>query len=172
MPAISGLLSKGKGALGWARGKAGSAMSWYGGLGNTAKFGIAGAATGALSGAFGVNPFNTLPFFGDVDAGGALGGAVAGGLAGMAFGRFGAGRGLMGKGRGAIQNRAMGMALYKNGTIRGGLMGRTAGRVHNFAANPRVAMFTNKYGDQVLNAMGAGAAGLIGGSILSTNSPY
>lgn len=162
MPSISGL-------LGWVGGKSRSAANWYMGLGNTAKFGIAGAATGAMTGAFGVNPFNTVPFFGDVDAGGALGGAVAGGLAGMAFGRFGARRGLMEKGRSALQMGGFKMAG------RGGansLIGRAGAKINNFAAAPRVRMFTNKYGDQVLNAMGAGAAGLIGGSILSTNSPY
>lgn len=163
MPSISGL-------LGWVGGKSRSAANWYMGLGNMAKYGIAGAATGAMSGAFGINPFNTVPFFGDVDAGGALGGAVAGGLAGMAFGRFGAGRDLMGRGRRALGRKMGGLAVSRGS---GSLIGRGAFRANNaLLGSGRASTFTNKYGDQVLNALGAGAAGLIGGSILSTNSPY
>jgi hypothetical protein len=169
MSVMSTLAGKGKGLLGWAGSKARSGMGWYGGLGNTAKYAISGAATGALSGGFGINPFNTVPFFGDVDAGGALGGAMGGALAGAAFGRFGANRNLLSRGRNTL-GRGTGRLAMRMGPD--SLLGKGALRSNHFLLGNRASSFTNKYGDMVLASMAAGTAGLIGGSILSTNSPY
>ena len=174
MPNFGFAKNVGKGLLGWGKGKGAGLRDWYGGLGSTAQHSILGAGVGALTGAFGMNPLNMIPFVGDVDAGGALGGAIGGALAGAAFGRFGANRNLLGKGKAKLQSGLMGMTLHPNGVLKtNSRLAKTAGWLHEQVARPGLhRLVTNQSGDRVLAGLAAASAGLIGGSILSTNSPY
>lgn len=152
--------SAGVRAGGWAGKAAGS----FGSLPSTAKGSLIGAATGGVTGAFGLNPLNPVPMIGDVDAGGALGGALAGAGAGALYGKFGSGRNLFGRATGGLER-----GLRARGQM-GSLIG---GNWANFANKAHGALLkSNKYGDTIAAGMAAGTAGLIGGSVLSTNSPY
>lgn len=168
------LLSWGKGIGGKALGAGGRGLDWYGRLGSTAQGSILGAGAGALTGAFGLNPFNALPFVGDIDAGGGIGGALAGAAAGAAYGRFGARRG----GRNLIQRGLAGGSrmIANTGLLVPGksanLLQRAAGGLYSGMTGPRMTAFSNRHGHQVLAGLAAGSAGLIGGSVLSTNRPY
>jgi len=157
-------MGKGRAAGGWA-GKAGDrAVGLYGGLGGTAKSSLIGGATGGMAGAFGLNPMNTVPFAGDVDAGGFVGGALAGAGAGALYGRFGAGRNLFGRATAGLEE-----GLRARGQM-GSLIGKEWAGFANKAHG--ALLRTNRYGDVAMAGMAAGTAGLIGGSVLSTNSPY
>jgi len=147
---------------GKAAGMAGKAPGWFGGLSPTAKSSLIGAATGGMTGAFGMNPMNPMPVVGDVDAGGFFGGALAGAGAGALYGKFGAGRNLMRKPVLAANRGLRGLSARSGGNM--------VGRGADFARG--ALLKTNKYGDVVAAGMAAGAAGLIGGSVLSTNSSY
>lgn len=151
-------------AGGRAGGLASKAPGWYGGLPSTAKGSLIGAATGGVTGAFGLNPMNTVPFMGDVDAGGFLGGAAAGAGAGALFGKFGANKSLFGRMTGGLEE-----GLRMRGQM-GSLIGHNWASVADKAHGALLA--TNRHGDKVMAGMAAGTAGLIGGSALSTNSPY
>lgn len=150
--------------LKWAGGAAKNTAGWYSGLGATAQHAIFGAGVGATTGAFGLNPINTIPFIGDIDAGGAFGGALAGAAAGAAFGRFGFRKNNNFAARGV--NKLMGARRFNPSLINNPTFMKFA------AGADRVSTFTNKHGNKILAGMAAGTAGLIGGSILSTNSPY
>lgn len=148
----------------WAAGKGSAAAGRYGSLGPVGKSTLIGAATGGMTGAFGLNPMNTLPFAGDVDAGGFFGGALAGAGAGALYGRFGAGKKLFGRATAGLEE-----GLRTRGQM-GSLIGKEWAGVANKAHG--ALLKTNKYGDQIMAGMAAGSAGLIGGTVLSTNSPY
>ena len=149
-------------AWGMTKGAAGAGKSWYGGLGSMAQHNIGGAAVGGLTGAFGLNPFNAVPFLGDIDAGGGIGGALAGAAAGAAFGKFGANKRLGSRGA----NRLMDLRVFSPSMV-------NSSRMNSIVAGAeKVSMFSNKHGDKVLSRLAAGSAGLIGGSMLSTNRPY
>lgn len=143
--------------LGLATGKAlGFGAKTWGGMGQTARSATIGGAIGGVMGA-------------DEGVGGFLGGATAGALGGAAFGKFGAGRNLMGRGLARGRNMAAGMSLNKNATIRGGLMGRGAGYAHQALSSGGLNTFSNRHGDKVLAGLGAAAAGLIGSTAMSSN---
>lgn len=151
-----------------AKGLGARGMSWYEGLGDTAQGAILGAGVGGLTGAFGLNPFNAIPFLGDVDAGGGIGGAIAGAAAGAAFGKFGANKAYLGRGVDKAYD------AYTFRLARSQLRGNQVSKFQRgmMAGLDRASLVSNKHGDKILAGLAAGSAGLIGGSILSTNRPY
>lgn len=137
-------------AAAWGKKGAG----WFNGLNPTAKYALAGAAIGGSAGLLGpAAPFS------DWSGGGGLSGAASGALAGGLWGRFGAGRNLMGRG----MARGLGFAGSKmTNPIRPGVNKIFSG----------AQMFSNKFGDRTMGVAAAASAGLIGRSILSSNNPY
>jgi hypothetical protein len=157
------LATKGRVAGAYARGFAGTNVG-KGILGGAAVGGLAGLASGQ-------------------DGRGFLGGALAGAAAGGAFGRWGIrpGRNLMQRGlvRGATAVARLGNRnILQRGS--GGLYGMMGNRaftrgtegLYNAMTSAKVGMFANKHGNKVMAGMAAGTAGLIGGSVLSSNKSY
>ena len=134
----------------------GAGAKAWGGMSNVQKGAIGGAAIGGLMGA-------------DNGSDGFLRGAAAGALGGAAFGKFGACKNLMGRGNKMLSNSG---AFWNKAGRSGGQMlrgGRMTAGLHS--ASLCAQNFSNKHGDKVLAGLGAGAAGLIGSSAMSSNRP-
>lgn len=139
-------------------------------LGSTAKGAIIGAGVGGILGGISGQ-----------DRGGFLGGAVMGAGAGAGFAKFGAGKNLMSNALQSGRKFAAGKALTSNMNSMGGMgvssvnrsgAGRMAGWGHELLSNRGFNSFAANHGDKALASLGIASAGLIGGSVFSSNRPY